>query len=1359
MKPISELRLADIISRNVVFVAPDTPLDEAARLMGERRISCLMVGASDAPLGIITERDLVRLLHAETPGDTAVRQVMTAPVLSAPLDMDFRSAFSLLRRQDIRHLLAVDALGVVAGIASETDFRIHLGFNIFHRVANLQAVMDPTWCILPPETALNTAVGRMLEERRDYLLVGHGELPQGILTERDIPRLSAQHADLARLTLGEVMSSPLQTILLDASAVEVARCMADSRLRHMVVVYPDGRAAGVISQHRLMLHLGGEIIDDAFNEAERWRTKMARIEEQLELVLDAAGYGVWEYDHARDEAIFSPILCELLQVPAEQMKRLSDWVERIHPEDRARVAERREAALSGREPNYEVQYRFLRGDGHWRWIESRGRLVRQGSEGQPLLTIGIANDITPQKHHEELLRLENEFARLAGEAADRDALYDGILATALALPDLDGGGLYLREADGGYRLIRQRGLSASFISAVAHLSPDSPQIQLLERGEQQCACKRPSPACTHPGMLRQPAVVAEGILSLVVLPIFRDGRPIACLNLASKHVDMLDPVAVTGMQTLARQFGLALQHHLDAEETLHQRDNLEHLLDALDDYLFVLDMQGNVIHCNRAVEQGLGYGRRLIGQLVTQVHPVEVRDEAKRIVGDIIAGKSKSCSLPIEKADGSRIMVETRIVRGNWNGQPVLICISRDITEQDAQRQALELEKQFSEDTLDALPGVFYMFDAAGRFVRWNHQFSKVTGYSDAELASMRGTDFFAGDDQRRVGEAMQRVFAEGQAEVEADFQTRDGRQLPYHFKGQRSSIGGQTYLLGVGIDISERRRTQQALETERAHLATLVNTIPDLIWLKDTNGAYLACNPEFERFFGAAERDILGKTDYDFMSGELAEFFRGHDRAAMAAGKPTRNEEWITYASDGRRVLLETTKMPMRTPDARLVGVLGIGHDITSRKETEAELERHRQHLEELVMERTVELTEAKVAAEAANHAKSAFLANMSHELRTPMNGVMGMIEMAKRRMADPTGLDQLNKAKTAADHLLGVINDILDISKIEAERLVLEDVPLQLAEIVSNLTGVLGHKAAEKGLRLATEIPADLLHQPLKGDPLRLGQIIFNLVGNAIKFTQQGGVTLRARSVGDTTEAMQVRFEVSDTGIGIEPAAQARLFQSFEQADNSMTRKYGGTGLGLAISKRLVRLMGGEIGVDSTPGLGSTFWFVVPLGKRTQTAAAPAPTSATLTAEQRLQTEYAGTRVLLAEDEPITQEVSRGLLEDVGLAVDVAEDGQQALALARRNRYALILMDMQMPVLNGIDATRAIRADSLNRSTTILAMTANAFDEDRQLCIDAGMNDHLAKPVDPDKLYETLLAWLERSDNQPGSLQRNGP
>jgi PAS domain S-box-containing protein len=549
-----------------------------------------------------------------------------------------------------------------------------------------------------------------------------------------------------------------------------------------------------------------------------------------------------------------------------------------------------------------------------------------------------------------------------------------------------------------------------------------------------------------------------------------------------------------------------------------------------------------------------------------------------------------------------------------------------------------------------------------------------------------------------------------------------------------------------------ELKRADEAISVVRNQLQATLNALPDLLFEVDSDGRIFRYHTHRTDLLAAPPEVFMGKRFADVLPPDAADACqRAIDEAA---------QKGFSYGETYRLALpqgehwFELSVAPSHGDARSNQRFVIISRDITERKENEAELEQHRQHLEQLVLERTVELTEAKVAAEVANRAKSAFLANMSHELRTPMNGVMGMIEMAKRRMADPVGRDQLTKAKTAADNLLGVINDILDLSKIEAERMVLEEAPLQLADTLGNLAGVLGHKASEKGLRLIVDLPSALLHQPFLGDPLRLGQILFNLVGNAIKFTEQGEVVLRARPVEVTDTSAKLRFEVADTGIGIDAEAQARLFQSFEQADNSMTRKYGGTGLGLAICKRLVEMMGGKIGVASVPGQGSTFWFVVPLKKRADDAVTPVtegnpcgtPSSVVLTAEQRLLAEFAGARVLVAEDEPITQIVSCGLLEDVGLAADVAEDGQQALELARQNRYALILMDMQMPIMNGLEAARAIRSDSLNTTTPILAITANAFEEDRDACLAAGMNEHIGKPVDPQMLYATLLEWLEQ-------------
>ena len=567
----------------------------------------------------------------------------------------------------------------------------------------------------------------------------------------------------------------------------------------------------------------------------------------------------------------------------------------------------------------------------------------------------------------------------------------------------------------------------------------------------------------------------------------------------------------------------------------------------------------------------------------------------------------------------------------------------------------------------------------------------------------------------------------------------REATEKELRFK-VAAAIGLLIVLIAIAWIFSLRRAVLRATAELRANqlqLQSILDNTANIVFLKDIDGRYITVNSAYENLIRLKRSEIVGRKDEDIFPKAQAVVFTQNDLLAIEKRSDITREEPFPQ-EDGLHTYL-TTKFPLFDADNRISAICGIATDITDQKNEQS-------RLEQLVAARTDDLLKAKQAAEAANIAKSTFLANMSHEVRTPMNGVMGMIGLAKRRMADVQGLQQLDKAQRSAERLLVVLNDILDLSKIEADRLVLENVPFKLADSVSNVIGVLEHNATQKGLGLTTDMPVGLAHLPLCGDPLRLGQILINLVGNAIKFTEQGEIVLRAKLITETVEAVQIRFDIVDTGIGIDAEAQARLFQSFEQADNSMTRRYGGTGLGLAICKRLVELMGGEIGVQSAPGSGSTFWFVLSLKKYESSAIAPATASSVLPADQRLKARYAGRRILLAEDEPITQEVSRCLLEDVGLEVDVAEDGLQALALCKQKTYAVILMDMQMPNLGGIEATEAIRTDSLNITTPILAMTANAFDDDRRLCLEAGMNDHIAKPVDPQKLYEMLLSWMER-------------
>ena len=557
-----------------------------------------------------------------------------------------------------------------------------------------------------------------------------------------------------------------------------------------------------------------------------------------------------------------------------------------------------------------------------------------------------------------------------------------------------------------------------------------------------------------------------------------------------------------------------------------------------------------------------------------------------------------------------------------------------------------------------------------------------------------------------------------------------------------RTNSGGVVVAHG---DITNRKQAEEALAESKELFDAFMTRLPAEAFIVTGDGVFIYANRYLEETHDA--RDWLGRSSREIFHPEVAEKMIADNRLALEKGYVVTEEQ--VPDADGLLRYHQTHKFRIDVyGKSPLIG--GISLDINDRKLAELMIKNGQYQLEELVKSRTADLLQARDDAEAANRAKSVFLANMSHELRTPMNGIMGMTDLVLRRATDPSQIDWLNKSQGAAKHLLSVINDILDISKIESDRLTLEEKEFSLAETIGDAMHLQDAPSLAKGLNLSWHIDQDLPDR-LCGDAMRLRQILINFTGNAIKFSERGQITVRASNAEQDSLSVLLKIEVKDQGIGISPEQQDKLFHAFTQADGSMNRKYGGSGLGLIISKRIARLMGGDVGMSSEEGQGSTFWATVRLRRATSNsqAATAQPIEPPREALARL---FPGARVLVAEDEPVNREVLLFVLEDAGLAPEVASNGQEAVEKARDGDYALILMDVQMPVMNGLEATRAIRQIPGMAGVPILALTANAFDDDRDVCLAAGMDDHIGKPVEPDALCTTLLHWLQKpSDSIP--------
>ena len=662
----------------------------------------------------------------------------------------------------------------------------------------------------------------------------------------------------------------------------------------------------------------------------------------------------------------------------------------------------------------------------------------------------------------------------------------------------------------------------------------------------------------------------------------------------------------------------------------------------------------------------------------------------------------EAMSAPTAEPDGSVI----------WHG------FLHDIT----QRKQTEHSLRLSQFTLESASEAVYWIRPDSSFFYCNEAASRMLGYDKEELLRLSVIDLDGDCDRDYWKKHFAQLKAHGHMLLERQHRARDGRLIPVEVSVHYIQFEGEEYDCAIVRDISERQAVQAQLR-QRMQLLESAQAAAQLgYYVTDLEKGRWVGSPMLNDIMGIDEAFDHTVENWSLLvhPDERHQAYREYQHAVQHQ-ELLHHEYRIVRPRDGNTIWVDARGM-FEYESGRPVRLIGTVMDITERKRRE------------------LELRQARDAAEAASIAKTQFLAHMSHEIRTPMNGVLGMAQLLERESLTPDQRDMVSHIRASGKSLLSILNDILDLSKIEAGELTIERQPFDLNQSLAHIDSICRVAAGAKDIDLQLHVAPGLAGH-WQGDALRLEQVLFNLVGNAIKFTEQGKVVIVARPMTLAGAASRVRFEVTDTGIGIDPDCQSRLFAPFTQGDASMSRRFGGTGLGLAISKRLVEMMGGEIGVESSLGVGSTFWFELPLAP-VATTVEPGPAAAAVDAAPRLQ----GLRVLVVDDSLINLKLAERVLQREGAEVTLRKNGQEAVDCLRDNPdvYDLVLMDIQMPVMDGLTATRAIRQELKLEHLPVIALSAGVLAEERQNAADAGINDFLPKPMDLNQMAEMIRLYF---------------
>ena len=823
---------------------------------------------------------------------------------------------------------------------------------------------------------------------------------------------------------------------------------------------------------------------------------------------------------------------------------------------------------------------------------------------------------------------------------------------------------------------------------------------------------------------------------------------------------------------------------LRVEEALRISESTNRtLMDALADGVFVAQ-DSRFLYANRLLLERLGYTREEFTGLPFDrvVAPDVLPVWNERFKARVGAGGEpvRTYDVRFLRKDGKLAEFELVANRTTFQNAPAVLGVLRDITDRKAAAAELEQHRDrleelvhertreleaavaariatenFAQTMTDHQPTLLAYVDRQRKLQFANRAWLNWFGKTREEVLGRDARDSVGPALLQPADDVVEKVLRGEAMGTPSEMRAADGRvgnfwiyRLPDVLDGD---IRGYFF---IATDVTEVRRSERRLQELNTKLIRaesftrgIADNLPVRVAYWDSEQRCRFANRVYCEWFGKSLDQVLGKTTVEIFGEDRSPERLAFARGALA-GAPQKFESEETSAAGVQGIWLVQYIPDVQRGEVR--GFFVLASDITASKRAQADL----QTLNE-------ELVAARDVAEDAAHAKSAFLANMSHEIRTPMNVIIGLTHLMLRDAHEPVTADRLAKVGDAAMHLLDIINDILDLSKIDAGKLVLAPVDFSVDALLARATALVADGARRKGLALTVD--RGDLPQALRGDALRLSQILVNLLSNAVKFTARGSVALRCDVQSRAGAESTVRFCVRDTGVGIPQDVQERLFSPFEQADGSTTRRFGGTGLGLSIARELAQLMGGSVGVRSEPGRGSEFWFTARLqAAGVQERVAPSPHEAVVASrnvEDALKERHPNARVLIADDNRINQELATELLRLVDLQVEVADNGRIAVDMASQGDFDLILMDMQMPEMDGLEATRLIRALPRLDATPIVAMTASAFGADRDACLAAGMNDHIGKPVNPATLYEKMLRWLDESRKVPRFTPADAP